>query len=141
MMMMTWKEKAYNICCQNLRSFEWELVVLSNYELISILPQHAIYIYIYIYICPCGQKSHREQWIRGMNDEREREKQTDRKKERQKNPCQQWDLMMRIYIFFTPSRNFHIYVSRWSSTWFWGTASLIKSQGLFSVFWSFSIML
>ena len=41
-----------------------------------------------------------------------------------------------IYSF----RVFHIRVSWWSFTGFWVTASLLKSPGLFSVFWPFSIM-
>ena len=36
---------------------------------------------------------------------------------------------------------FHISVSWWSFTGDWVTASLLKSPGLFSVFWLFSIML
>ena len=36
---------------------------------------------------------------------------------------------------------FHISVSWWSFTGDWVTASLLKSPGLFSVFWQFSIML
>ena len=42
-----------------------------------------------------------------------------------------------IYSF----RVFHISVSWWSFTGVWVTASLLKSPGLFSVFWPFSIML
>ena len=38
-------------------------------------------------------------------------------------------------------RVFHICVSWWSFTGDWVTASLLKSPGLFSVFWPFSIML
>ena len=38
-------------------------------------------------------------------------------------------------------RVFHIRFSWWSFTEVWVTASLLKSPGLFSVFWSFSIML
>ena len=38
-------------------------------------------------------------------------------------------------------RVFHISVSWWSFTGDWVTASLLKSPGLFSVFWPFSIML
>ena len=38
-------------------------------------------------------------------------------------------------------RVFHISVSWWSFIRVWVTASLLKSPGLFSVFWSFSIML
>ena len=37
-------------------------------------------------------------------------------------------------------RVFHISVSWWFFTWFWVTASLLKSPVLFSVFWLFSIM-
>ena len=36
---------------------------------------------------------------------------------------------------------FHISTSWWSFTGDWETASLLKSPGLFSVFWPFSIML
>ena len=42
-----------------------------------------------------------------------------------------------IYSF----RIFHISASWWSSTGVWVTARLLKSPGLFSVFWPFSIML
>ena len=38
-------------------------------------------------------------------------------------------------------RAFHISVSRWFFPGVWVTASLLKSPGLFSVFWPFSIML
>ena len=38
-------------------------------------------------------------------------------------------------------RVLHISVTWWSFTWDWVTASLLKSSGLFSVFWPFSIML
>ena len=38
-------------------------------------------------------------------------------------------------------RVFHINVSRWSFTWVWVTASLLKSPGLVSVFCPFSIKL
>ena len=38
-------------------------------------------------------------------------------------------------------RVFHISVSRWFFTGVWVTAILLKSPGLFSVFWPFSIML
>ena len=38
-------------------------------------------------------------------------------------------------------RVFHISVSWWSFTGVWVAASLLKSPGLFSVFWPFSIML
>ena len=38
-------------------------------------------------------------------------------------------------------RVFHISVSWWYFTGYWETASLLKSPGLFSVFWPFSIML
>ena len=43
------------------------------------------------------------------------------------------------YIYFL--RVFHISVSWWSFTGVWVTANLLKSPGLFSVFWPFSIML
>ena len=43
-----------------------------------------------------------------------------------------------IIIYFM--RAFHISVSWWSFTRVWVTASLLKSPGLFSVFWPISIM-
>ena len=44
-------------------------------------------------------------------------------------------------IIFTPFRVFPTSVSRWFFTRFWVTKSLLKSPGLFSVFWPISIML
>ena len=44
-------------------------------------------------------------------------------------------------IIFTPLRVFHTNVSRWSSTGVWLTPSLLKSPGLFSVFWQILIKL
>ena len=43
------------------------------------------------------------------------------------------------YYYFLLIRIFHISVSWWSFTGDWVTASLLKSPGLFSVFWPFSI--
>ena len=45
------------------------------------------------------------------------------------------------YYYYSPIRAFHISVSRWFFTGVWVTASLLKSPGLFLVFWPFSIML
>ena len=45
-----------------------------------------------------------------------------------------------LAIFFLHIRVFHISVSWWFFTGVWVTASLLKSPGLFSVFWPFSIM-
>ena len=45
------------------------------------------------------------------------------------------------YYYYSLIRAFHISVSRWFFTGAWVTASLLKSPGLFLVFWSFSIML
>ena len=45
------------------------------------------------------------------------------------------------YYYYLLIRVFHIRVSWWSFTGDWVTASLLKSLGLFSVFWPFSIML
>ena len=43
------------------------------------------------------------------------------------------------YYYYSYSwRVFHISVSRWSFTEVWVTSSLLKSPGLFSVFWSIS---
>ena len=47
-------------------------------------------------------------------------------------------LLLLLLLFI---RVFHISVSWWSFTGDWVTASLLKSPGLFSVFWPFSIML
>ena len=47
-----------------------------------------------------------------------------------------------VFIFIiTPLRVFHTSISWCFSTGVWVTASLLKSPGLFSVFWTFSIML
>ena len=43
--------------------------------------------------------------------------------------------------YFIPLRVFHTSVSWWFSTGVWGTASLFKYPGLFSVFWPILIML
>ena len=45
------------------------------------------------------------------------------------------------YYYLLLIRVFHLSVSWWSFTGDWVTASLLKSPGLFSVFWPFSIML
>ena len=45
-----------------------------------------------------------------------------------------------IIIIIYSFRVFHISVSWWSFTGFWVTASLLRSPGLFSVFWPFLIM-
>ena len=45
------------------------------------------------------------------------------------------------YYYYPLIRAFHISVNRWFFTGVWVTASLIKSPGLFLVFWPFSIML
>ena len=45
------------------------------------------------------------------------------------------------YYHFTLLRIFHTSVSRWFPTGVWETESLLKSPGLFSVFWPISIML
>ena len=47
----------------------------------------------------------------------------------------------RYYYYYSLNRAFHITVSRWFFTGVWVTPSLLKSPGLFSVFWPFSIML
>ena len=47
-------------------------------------------------------------------------------------------LSLFIYLLL---RVFHIIVSWWSFTEVWETASLLKSPGVFSVFWPFSIMM
>ena len=46
-----------------------------------------------------------------------------------------------ILLLLLLIRVFHISVSWWSFTGYWVTASLLKSPGLFSVFWQFSVML
>ena len=45
------------------------------------------------------------------------------------------------YYYYSLIRVFHISVSWWYFTEDWVTASLLKSPGVFSVFWPFSIML
>ena len=45
------------------------------------------------------------------------------------------------YYNYSLIRAFHISVSRWFFTGVWVTASFLKSPGLFSAFWPFSIML
>ena len=45
------------------------------------------------------------------------------------------------YYYYLLIRVFHISVSWWSFTGDWVTANLLKSPGLFSVFWPFLIML
>ena len=45
------------------------------------------------------------------------------------------------YYYYSHIRVFHISVSRWFFTGVWVTANLLKSPGLVSVFWPFSIML
>ena len=45
------------------------------------------------------------------------------------------------YYHYSLIRAFHISVSRWFFTGVWVTASLLKSPGLFLVFWPFSTML
>ena len=55
--------------------------------------------------------------------------------------CNQSSLVFIIIIIITYSfRVFHISISWWSFTGVWVTASLLKSPGLFSGFWPFSIM-
>ena len=50
-------------------------------------------------------------------------------------------LLVLVIIIIIIIRDFHISVSRWFFTGVLMTASLLKSPGLFSVFWPFSIML
>ena len=45
------------------------------------------------------------------------------------------------YYYYSLIRAFHISDSRWFFTEVWMTASLLKSPGLFLVFWQFSTML
>ena len=45
------------------------------------------------------------------------------------------------YYYYSLIRAFHISDSRWFFTEVWVTASLLKSPGLFLVFWQFSTML
>ena len=49
-------------------------------------------------------------------------------------------ILLFFYNYYLLIRVFHISVSRLSFTEVWVTASLLKSPGLFSVFWPFSIM-
>ena len=46
-----------------------------------------------------------------------------------------------VYYYYSLIRVFHISVRWWCFTGVWVTASLLKSPGLFSVFWPFSIIL
>ena len=60
-------------------------------------------------------------------------------------PCKHWRngwiiIIVIIIITIYSFRVFHISVSWWSFTGVWVTASLLKSPGLSSVFWPFSIM-
>ena len=50
-------------------------------------------------------------------------------------------LLLLLLLLLLLFRVFHISISWWSSTGVWVTASLLKSPGLFSVFWPFNIML
>ena len=50
-------------------------------------------------------------------------------------------LLLLLLIIFTPFWVFHSRVSRWFLAGVWVTTSLLKSPGLFSVFWLFSVML
>ena len=45
-----------------------------------------------------------------------------------------------LFFFIYSLRVFHISVSWWSFTGVWVTASLLRSPGLFSILWLFSIM-
>ena len=47
----------------------------------------------------------------------------------------------KLFFYYSLIRAFHISVSRWFFAVVWVTASLLKSPGLFLVFWPFSIML
>ena len=47
----------------------------------------------------------------------------------------------KYYPYYLVTRALHISVSRWFLTGVWVTASLLKSPGLFLVFWPFSTML
>ena len=47
---------------------------------------------------------------------------------------------MLLLLLFTPLEFFHISISCWFFTGVWVTASLLKSPGLFSVFWPLSEM-
>ena len=59
--------------------------------------------------------------------------------------CRSLDVLHSSYYlycyYYSLIRGFHISVSRWFFTGVWVTASLLKSPGLFLVFWPFSIML
>ena len=48
--------------------------------------------------------------------------------------------MLKYYYYFTPLKVFNPDISWWIFTGVWETASLLKTPGLFSVFWPFSIM-
>ena len=45
------------------------------------------------------------------------------------------------YYYYLLIKVFHISISWWFFTGVWVTASLLKSPGLFSVFWPFSVMM
>ena len=51
-----------------------------------------------------------------------------------------WPLLVFLLSLFYSWRVFPISISRWSFTGVWVTASLLKSPGLFPVFWLISIM-
>ena len=51
------------------------------------------------------------------------------------------NLLIQSYYYYSLIRAFHISVSRWFFTGVWVIASLLKSPGLFLVFWPFSTML
>ena len=50
-------------------------------------------------------------------------------------------IIIKFIIIYYSLEFFHFSISWWSFTGDWVTASLLKSPGLFSVFWPFSIML
>ena len=52
-----------------------------------------------------------------------------------------FDYYYYYYYYYLLIRVFHISITWWSFTGDWVTTSLLKSPGLFSVFWPFSIML
>ena len=49
--------------------------------------------------------------------------------------------LLLLLLLFIPWEFFHISVSWWSFTGVWVTASLLKSPGLFSIFWLISIFI
>ena len=55
-------------------------------------------------------------------------------------PVNTFPIIIIIIIIIYSLRVFHISVSWWSFTEIWMTATLLKSPGLFSVFWPISIM-